>query len=265
MEAKNKMKVKYRYTERKAKAKLNKESYEVLCFGEIDGKIQPIMIVNDELEFYSMADEAIEIIDTSKSGYEMVKELGYGSEFFLKKDLVQYCKEFEAYTDLQTNHIWNKSKLINYFLNSDYEIPAKIQETTLNTEYKINLIQGYIMAVNNYISIRNKYGFWEIFFFRQLDSLTGHLDEEDQNDIEITELETNDYKNILLNHLSQTIYLNQIGEKESIDMFTELFKLIDSIFINNIDSIHKVESNREEEITVKYESKYYSISRLCGS
>ena len=259
------MRLKYRYTERKVKAKLSEESYEVLGYGEIDGKIQPIIIVNDELEFYSMADEAIEIIDKSKNGYELVKELGYGSEFYLKKDLIQYCQEFEAYTDLQTNHIWNKSKLINYFLNSGYKIPAKVQKTTLNTEYKINLIQGYIMAVNNYISIRNKYGFWEILFFRQFDSQVGHLEEEDQSSIEITELETNDYKNILIKHLSQTIYLNTIGEKESIDMFTELFKLIDSIFINNIDSIHKIESNREKEISIKYESKYYSISKLCGS
>ena len=259
------MKLKYRYKERKEKAKLKNEFYEVIGFGQIDGKLQPILIVNDELEIYSMANEAVELVDNTVTGYEKVNNLAYGSDFFLKIELVPYCKEFKSYSELQTNHIWNKSKLINFFLNSEYEIPSKIKETVLNIDYKISLILGYIMAVNNYISIRNKYGLWEMLFFREMDSLIGHLDNEDQNSIEITELETKEYKTILINHLSQAIYLNKIGEKESSDMVTGLFKLIDSIFINSIDSIYKIESNREEEITVKYESKYYSISKLCGS
>jgi len=259
------MKLKYKYEERKVKAKLTKEFYEVIAFGEIDGKLQPILIVNDELEIYSMANEAVEIIDNTKSGYEKVNELAYGNDFYLKNELVKYCKDFESYTDLQTNHIWNKSKLINYFLNSEYEIPSEIEETVLNPRYKSTLIEGYILAVNNYLTIRNKYGFWEMFFFKVLDSLTGHIRDEFRDDMEIEELDVNNYKNEIINHLRQTIYMNKIGEKESEGMITQLFKLIDSIFINEIESINKVESFHEEEIIIQYESNYYSISKLCGS
>ncbi|MBK7700012.1 MAG: hypothetical protein IPJ39_15430 [Saprospiraceae bacterium] len=265
MEAKKKMKLKYKYEDRKVKAKLTKESYEVIGFGEIDGKLQPILIVNDELEIYSMANEAVEVIDNTKIGYEKVSELAYGADFFLKKELIKYCKQFKSYTDLQINHIWNKSKLINYFLNSEYEIPSGIEATVLNPNYKSTLIEGYILAVNNYLTIRNKYGFWEMLFFKVLDSLTGHIQDEFRKGIEIEELDVKNYKDEIVNHLKQTIYVNQIGEKESEGMVTELFKLIDSIFINEIESINKVKSFHEEEIIIKYESKYYSISKLCGS
>lgn len=259
------MRAKYKYKDKKEIAKLNEDSYEVLGFGKSNNELYPIIILNDELEFCNFSKDAIEIIDDSEIGYIQVNKLCYGAEFFLKTDLAKYCTEFESYSDLQIRHIWNKSKLINYFIESKYKIPFELRKTALNIEYKVNLIQGYILAVNNYVSIKFKHGGWELFYFRQLDELTEHIPERFRDDMEIKELNVKDYKKIVYDHLDKVIYLKKQGEKESIKMVKELYRLIDSIFINQIESIHQVITFYENEIIIKYESKFYSLSIEWGS
>ncbi|MBK6499833.1 MAG: hypothetical protein IPG00_17425 [Saprospiraceae bacterium] len=73
-------------------------------------------------------------------------------------------------------------------MNSEYEIPSGIEATVLNPNYKSTLIEGYILAVNNYLTIRNKYGFWEMLFFKVLDSLTGHIQDESEKVLKLKNL-----------------------------------------------------------------------------
>ena len=259
------MKVKYKYGDKKESVKLTKEIYEVLGYGENNNEIYPIIILNDDLEFCNISEEAIEFIDKSKEEYIQINRLCYGANFYLKKELINYCKEFESYADLQNRHIWYRSKLVNYFIQSNYNLTSKLKRTVLNVDYKVTLIQGYILAVNNYISIRYQKGGWELFYFRQLDDLTKHIPERFRDDMKIEELNPLDYEKILYKHLERVIFIKSQGEKESKKIIGELFKLIDSIFINQIQSIHQVVTFYEDEIIIKYESKYYSLSKEWGS
>lgn len=259
------MKVRYKYKDKMELAKLTNDSYEVLGFGENDNEIYPIIILNDELEFCNFSEEAIEIIDDSRHEYVQVNRLCYGANFYLNTNLSKYCEEFESYSDLQIRHIWNKSKLINYFINSDFNLTTEMKTTVLNEAYKVTLIQGYILAVNNYVSIRFEHGGWELFYFRQLDTLTEHIPERFRDEMEIKELNVKDYKQIINSHLTRVIFIKRQGEIESKKMIRELFRLIDSIFINPIESIHQVITFYEDEIIIKYESKYYSLSKEWGS
>ena len=209
------MKVKYKYEDKKEIAKLTKESYEVLGYGENNNEIFPIIILNDDLEFCNISEEAIEFVDESKEEYNQINRLCYGANFYLKKELINYCKEFESYADLQTKHIWHRSKLVNYFIKSNYNLTPELKKTVLNIDYKVTLIQGYILAVNNYISIRYQKGGWELFYFRQLDELTKHIPERFRDEMQVEELNVNDYKEILNNHLERVIFIKTQGEKES--------------------------------------------------
>jgi hypothetical protein len=83
--------------------------------------------------------------------------------------------------------------------------------------------------------------------------------------MKVTELKASNYKQILLEFLGRLIFLKESGEEESAKMINELFKLIDSIFINGIDSMTNVETFYDDEIIIGYDSKYYSLCKQWGS
>ena len=88
------MKVKYKHIDRKEIAKLTKSYYEVLGFGYYANELKPILILNDDLEFCSMANDAVEKIDESKEGYVQINKMCYGNEFYLSKELAVFCSNF---------------------------------------------------------------------------------------------------------------------------------------------------------------------------
>ena len=259
------MKVKYLHTEKKIQPNLAGEEYDVLGFGGPLNNMNPLLIINDLLEVCNMDPAAVMILDNDLSGYIQANSLNYNNPFFIKADFYKYCKDFSSYSDITSSHIWNRSKTINYFLNLKFNIPEHITKTVLNREYKMNLIEGYLLAVNNYILIRNGYGFWEKFYFTEVPSLTGHIPERFRDEMKTTELDISNYKQIILEFLTQTIFLKNSGESESVKMINDIYKLIDSIFINALDSITNVMTFYDNEIIIGYESRYYSLCRNWGS
>src|SRR5690606_24036093 len=160
------MRVIYTLNDRKKFAGLEKESYEVLAYGNFDENLKIFLIVNDYLDILNISPSVIEVIDEDLSEYIQKNELNYGKDFFVHKNLIKYISDFDSYHRLTFNNLWERSKISKYFIENNYLIPDKYKNTVLNTTYKRNLIEGYLMFANHYINIKNEEGtYWEELFF----------------------------------------------------------------------------------------------------
>jgi hypothetical protein len=85
------MKAKYLLTDRKVQANLEKDEYEVLGFGVVDNKMQPLLIINDLLKVCNFDLTSVKITNKEMLGYVQANEMNYNNEFFIKEDFYQYC------------------------------------------------------------------------------------------------------------------------------------------------------------------------------
>jgi len=239
--------------------------YEVLVFGQFNDEYEIYIIANEQLSICEYDQSSIIITDNNLESYVEANYLNYGRKLLIKKSLLKYCSNFENYGDLKTNHIWNKSKTARYFVSNQYEIPPNFKETVLSEKYKMNLIEGYLMNLNNFIGIRNQTDYFEDIYFNKSNEEFGFLETRFQKDMKIEKLRLEDYKQIIQNFLNETIYIKEPNEKETQPMVKSLFKLIDSLFMHKIESIKRVKTFYHDAIEIEYGGNYYSINKIWGS
>ena len=251
------MKIKYLLKDQAEKAKLLKEEYEVLAYGQYNDKMKIFLFPNDELEIYDMDESSVEIVDNDLSQYSRMDNLNAGNELFIKNQLVKYLDNFYTTGDIKSNHIWNRSKIANFFLEQGYEIPELYHSTILNENYKINLLNGYLKCFNTMVKQLNKGPNRHIdYYFSKSETKLGFLKDESETDIPTERIPNINYNLELRNFLSEVLTKN---ENVTIE---ELLKLIDSLFLNHISSIFKLYPWGEETISIKYENNYYSIRKM---
>ncbi len=259
------MKVKFKNIEpNQGDPKLRRE-YEILAFGEIE-EIQIFLIANDQLTICEYDQNHVIITDNNLEAYTDAPFLNNGHKFLVREALLKFCSHFKNYEELKTNHIWNKSKIARFFTTNRFEIPNLYNETILNETYKLNLIEGYILSLNNYISIKHKSCYSEEFVFNKNINEFAFIDKYLDN--EYTKIETFDigeYKPLMLNFLSETIYLTTPNEPESAPMILEFFKLIDSIFMFKIETLKRINTFYDDVIEIKYGNYYYQINKVWSS
>ncbi len=254
------MKIEYLNKERAEKAKLAKKYYEVLAYGQQNSSLKTFLFPNDELEIYDMDQSSVKIIDKNLSEYKRIDELNGGRELYVKSDLIKYLSEFKSIYEIKSAHLWNKSKIAEYFVSKNYEIPKAYRDSVLNETYKLNLIQGFLKCVNQLLIYKNgESNLWEEFYFSISDTELGYLRakpkfETQQEIISIKELESTIVK-----------FAKDVIPEAEEKISDELFKLIDSIFMKEIKSLKKIYNWSEEVICVGYGRKYYSLRKFRGS
>lgn len=257
------MKVVYTLNDQKKNVGLEKESYEVLAYGNFNENLKIFLIVNDYLDIVNIDPSVLEVIDDDLSEYVQKNELNYGKDFFVHKNLIQYISDFDSYHRLTfNNNLWEQSKISNFFIENNYLIPEKYKNTVLNTNYKINLIAGYLMFANLYINIKyEESSYMEELFFYVTESFDEIVNKPNKK---VEQIEVTDYKSRFQNFIKTNLYDENENEIKSIGMCENLFRLIDSIFINPIDSVYLIESY-EEVFVIGYENKYYCLDKYSGS
>lgn len=251
------MKIKYLLKDRAEKAKLLKQEYEVLAYGQYNEKMKIFLFPNDELEIYDMDESSIEIVDNDLSQYLRLDKLNGGNELFVKSQLINYIDKFYTTGDIKSNHIWNRSKLAKYFIEENYVIPEHYKKTILNEHYKITLIKGFLKCFNTMVKQLNQGPNRHVnYYFSKSETKYGFLKDNDESEMPNERIPNKNYKLELKKFLSEAITKNESGTVE------ELFKLIDSLFLNHISSIFKLYPLGEETISIKYQNRYYSIRKM---
>ena len=259
------MKIKFNHKTQEDKDVSLRPEYEVLVYGEFNDEYEIYVFANEQLSICEYDQRSIIVTENNLESYVEANHLNYGRKLLIKKALLKYCSNFENYGDLKTNHIWNKSKTARYFVSNQYQIPDYFQNTVLSESYKMNLIEGYLMNLNNFIGIRNQTDYWEDIYFNKTDEEYGFLEKRFRKDMKVENFEIEKYKQIIPNFLNETIYLKEPNEKEIQPMVISLFKLIDSIFMYKIESIKRVKTFYDDAIEIEYGGNYYSINKIWGS
>jgi hypothetical protein len=260
------MRVTYKLNDRRKSARLELDSYEVLGYGVFDDKSNVFLIANDDLQIIEPDKSVLEIIDNDLSEYVQKSELNYGKDFFVHKSLLDNITGFDNYRQLKSYDIYERSKISNFFLNNNYSIPEGYRNTVLNVDYKMNLIEGFLMFANHYINNKNSVGsYWDELIFFKKETFDSIVDDKFKTDKKVKQFEASEYKLLLRNFIDKYLFDQVENENKSVDICDRLFKLIDSIFINSIDSVYIIETFYDEVFAIKYDNKYYCLNKTWGS
>ena len=75
-----------------------------------------------------------------------------------------------------------------------------------------------------------------------------------------TKLDKSNYNTLLINHISSALYEKEFGEEQSQVYISELFCLIDSIFIAGIDDIYSYQTHYDSCLVIKHKSQLYYLN-----
>lgn len=219
---------------------------------------------DDDLYIVSRHKSTVKIVDNNVSNYIRRDDLRYEKPFFILEDILQVL-DFEK---LSGRHIWNRSKLYLFFKNNHYELPEIYKRTALNEEYKLNLIEGFLIFANWYIYQKFDQNYWEelLFYknskFKELDEFKIKTQNEESTNIKIEELPISDYKDLLIKFISDTIFVINPNEEQSQNYVNELFLLVDALFLENPVSIYRYESYYADAIVLQNNESYYYLNKI---
>ncbi|PTX58386.1 hypothetical protein C8N46_11431 [Kordia periserrulae] len=253
------MKIRYKHKEKAKNAKLEQENYQVLGYGDFSTESNIFLIANDELKILNFDQTSVEIIDDDLSEYVRRDDLNYGKRFYLNSKLNQVRNDLIKYSDLTFSSIWNFSRNYKFFKESNYEISDFYKDYVLNEEYKLNLIEGFLIFANDYID--RKFGvdhYREAFNFYKTESLE-LLVQKKTDDIQF--FESKSYSNTLMNFISETLWDENQNEEKSKSHRLHFFWLIDSLFLEEITSIQRLKTFYDDCLIIEYNKNYYVLNK----
>jgi hypothetical protein len=263
------MKVSIQNKEQAIKAGFSNESYLVIAYGENPGSGLFYLLINDKLHICRLDSTSIQIIDNDTSEFVQQNKLNFNRQFFMLKIFLEIFPNAENYFIINTEHIWNSSKLFPFFKLYNYKLTDRYIKTAVSEEYKFNLIEGYLLFANAYILKKFEGGhYFEEFevekaiSFKELQEFNDKTNSNEYTDIKIKELDIKNYKAELIDFISA--YLNENFEKEekSKPYVYELFQLFDSIFIHKIGNIFLCVTHYNHSFIVYYSGHYYYLTKF---
>lgn len=254
------MRVKLKNTENKIMSGFNSESYMVIYYAlGLDNQIM-YGFFNNDLKVCNMLESSLIIIDEDKTDFIQRNELNNNRTFFLNKLLNEIFDLKYNYIEISADTIWHKTKMYTFFKFYNYKLTEEYIHTALNEEYKLNLIEGSLMFVNEYIGRKFEGGHYceKLDFYKEktFQSLT-----EIKSEYDLIKLDKTIYKKLILDLISNTLYEVEIGEVKSEGFITDLFYLIDSIFIDEISDVFRFETHYDNCLVIKYKDKLFYLNK----
>jgi hypothetical protein len=236
------------------------ESYMVIYYAlGMDNQIM-YGFFNDDLMVCNMLESSLIIVDNDKEDLIQKDNLNYNRTFFINKLLYEIFDLKDSYVQIQTHVIWYRAKLYLFFKAYNFRLTEHYLATALNEQYKLNLIEGFLLFANQYIVGKFEGG----HYFEKLDFYKANTFQswvEVNSESELVILDKTNYKQLILDLISDTLYQDEIGEEKSVGYVTDLFMLIDSIFIEPIDDIYKFETHYDNCLVIKYKEELYYLNK----
>ena len=246
------------------KASYKKENYLLLAYGKWFSQGETIyLIVDKELNIIEPDASDLKFTEYSTSEYIQNNQLNFGRDFFLHKSLVDHVSHIHDYTELKLDDIWSKSKLANFFLQNNYNIPQIYRDTVLNTSYKLAIISGFLTFTNCYINIKHLHSGWaweELNFWEEL-CVSENTSISRMTKLNIYQYERGLYTWHLMDFLRKYLYEKETYENQSKEICNKLFRYIDAIFIDNLDWYYTWIIGQEEIFMIEYQKKCYCLAK----
>lgn len=253
------MKIRIKNKEITTSAKLFQNEYRVVAKEkDIQGEYR-YTYFNDELQVMIISDHQVEITDPDMSDMIQRNDLGYGSEFYINEFFIQLIP-LERGHIISTGHIWHASKTFRYFEKYNYQIPDSYRDKALNENYKMNLIEGLLMAINPYMEKKFIGGhYFEYFRFYKGKPVT-EIELKINDTLE--ELNIKEYKQLLKNFIEKSLCDTPENAEHSKNFSCTLFTLIDSLFIYEITRIFSYKTFYDDCFVIEHQNEYYYLNQF---
>lgn len=219
---------------------------------------------NENLQEMKVGDNNVEIIDHDMSDMVQRNDLGYGHEFYINELFIKLIP-LELGNFITTSNIWQASKAFRYFEKYNYQIPDSYRDRVFNENYKMNLIEGYLLAVNHYIIEKfreDKYREYEGLEFYKWKSIDEIILKEGEH---LEELDVDGYKSLLLNFIEKALFDKEPGEERSKFLCKSFFQLIDALFVYDISKIYSYRTIYDNYFVIEYQNEYYYLNSFWNS
>ncbi len=250
------MKIRFKNREAAIKGNLYKDEYIVLAREKnLKGRYNYIFF-NDDLQTIRVGEYKVEVTDPDMSDMVQRNDLSYEQEFYINEFFIQLVP-LEQGQIITTEQIWPASKAFRYFEKYNYEIPDSYRDKALNKNYKMNLIDGFLIAINLYIERKFMGGdYYEYFKFYKGKTISEiQLNSKDN----IEELNAAEYKNLFKIFIEKTLYDTPDNEENSRRFSDTLFTLVDSLFIYDITRIFSYKTTDADCFVIEYQNEYYYL------
>ncbi|MBB6369242.1 hypothetical protein [Chryseobacterium shigense] len=253
------MKIRFKDEKRTISGKLLKDEYRVVAREEdLEGGYTYVFF-DENFQDMRVKDIAVEIIDNDMSDMVQRNDLSYGRDLYVNEFLAELL-ELKRGHIISVQHIRAASKAFRYFEKYNYEIPDHYKNTALNENYKMNLIEGFLMAVNPYIERKFIGGnYFESFEFYKGNAVS---EIELKPGETITELDVTGYKMLLKDFIESTLHDTDSNEINSKMFSNTLFGLIDSLFIYDISRIFSYKTFYNNFFVIEHRNEYYYLNQF---
>lgn len=251
------MKIRLKFKNDKKLNLLPKDEYRVLAREKnLKGRYN-YTLFNDDLQAIRVSENKVEITDPDMSDMVQRNDLSYEQEFYINEFFVQLIP-LERGQRVSTDHIWMASKAFRYFEKYKYEIPDVYRDKALNENYKMNLIEGYLVAVNHYMTVKFDGGcYYENFRFYKGKAVNEIILKKIDH---LEELNIDEYKSALMSFIEKVLYDKEPGEEKSKSLCQSLFSFIDALFIDDIEKMYSYRNSYDDCIVIKYQNEYYYLN-----
>lgn len=258
------MKIRFKNKEIALKTNLFQDEYRVVAKEADLGGGYTYIFFNENLQEMSVQDIHVEITDDDMSDMVQRNDLGYGHKFYINEFFIKLIP-LEPGQIITTTHIWQASKAFRYFEKYNYEIPDSYRDRVFNEDYKMNLIEGYLLAVNHYIIEKfrddeyREYEGIEFYKWKPIDEII--LKEGEY----LEELDVDGYKSLLLSFIEKALFDKEPGEEKSKFLCRSFFQLIDALFVYDISKIYSYRTFYDNYFVIEYQNEYYYLNSFWNS
>ncbi|REC60081.1 hypothetical protein DRF65_23110 [Chryseobacterium pennae] len=214
---------------------------------------------NDELHVMKTSGDHIEITDDDMSDMIQRNDLGFGNEFYINEFFIQLLPVNNGHL-INISHIWSASKVFRYFEKYNYQIPDSYRDKALNENYKIGLIEGFLMAIKPYMERKftggNYFESFEFYKGKAISEIELNINDS------LEELNVSEYKELLKNFIEKYLHDTEENTSNSKAFSNTLFALIDSLFIYDITRIFSYKTFYNNCFVIEHQNEYYYLKQF---
>ncbi|MGH1516001.1 hypothetical protein [Chryseobacterium sp. JK1] len=253
------MKIRFKNKELITRPHLLQDEYRVIIKEKTLQGYYCYTFFNDQLHELTVNENEVEVTDHDMSDMIQRNDLGYGRELYINEFLIKLLP-LQPGQFISTRSLWTAGKLFRYFEKYNYEIPDSYKEKVLNESYKMNLIEGFLMAINPYMERKFKGG----NYFESFELYKGKAVSEIDLKINdsLNELDRKDYKDLLKYFIEKALYDTDDNEMHSKNFSSTLFVLIDSLFVYDITRIYSYKTFYDNCFVIEYQNEYYYLNQF---
>lgn len=127
----------------------------------------------------------------------------------------------------------------------------------------MNIIDGYLMAVNHYMMVKFEGGcYYENFSFYKGEAVEKIVLEDGDHLEKLNINGYSEYANVLRSFIVNALYDKKPGEEKSKNLCKSLFRLIDAIFVYDIDTMYAYRNFYDDCIIMEYQNEYYYLNKF---